>query len=58
MQINEMEQLAFIIAKELGVNKSDVDLIRSIRENKNAYCSALEQIPIKKTYAQIINSPF
>lgn len=58
MQINEMEQLAFIIAKELGVNKSDIDLIKSIRENKNAYCSALKQIPVKKTNTQIMNSPF
>ena len=58
MQINEMEQLAFIIAKELDVNKSDVDLIKSIRENKNAYCSALKQIPVKKNNTQIMNSPF
>ena len=53
-----MEQLAFILAKELGVNKSDVDLIKSIRENKNAYCSALKQIPVKKPNTQIMNSPF
>ena len=30
MEIIEMEQLAFIIAKELGVDKSDIDLVKSI----------------------------
>ena len=34
MEIIEMEQLAFIIAKELGVDKSDIDLVKSIRKDK------------------------
>ena len=33
----EIEQLAFIITKELGVDKPDVDLIKSIRKNKELY---------------------
>lgn len=45
MAYSELEQLTFIIARELGVEKSDVELLKSIREDKNAYHSALRQIP-------------
>jgi len=58
MEIIEMEQLTFIIAKELGVDKSDVDLIKSIRENKEVYYSALKQIPVEIPKAKVIKSPF
>lgn len=54
MEFKEMEQLAFIITKELGVDKSDVDLIKSIRQSKEAYYSALKQIPVEIPKAKIM----
>lgn len=53
-----MEQLAFIIAKELGVDKSDIDLVRSIRKDREAYHSALKQIPVEIPEAKVMKSPF
>jgi len=55
MEFKEMEQLAFIITKELGVDKPDVDLIKSIRQSKEAYYSALKQIPVELPKAKIMN---
>ena len=55
MEFKEMEQLAFIITKELGVDKPDVDLIKSIRQSKEAYISALKQIPVELPKAKIMN---
>lgn len=55
MEFKEMEQLAFIITKELGVDKTDVDLIKSIRQSKEAYYSALKQIPVELPKAKIMN---
>lgn len=58
MEIIEMEQLAFIIAKELGVDKSDIDLVKSIRKDREAYYSALKQIPVEMPEAKVMKSPF
>ena len=55
MEFKEMEQLAFIITKEMDVDKSDVDLIKSIRQSKEAYYSALKQIPVELPKAKIMN---
>ncbi len=55
MEFKEMEQLAFIITKELGVDKSDVDLIKSIRQSKEAYYSALKQIPVERPKAKVMS---
>lgn len=55
MEFNEMEQLAFIVAKELGVDKPDVDLIKSIRQNRDAYSSALKQILIERSKAKVMS---
>lgn len=58
MEQRDMEQLAFIILKELKVNKSDSDLIQSIRTNRKLYLSALRSIPTEVPKAQIIDSPY
>ena len=55
MEFKKMEQLAFIITKEMGVDKLDVDLIKSIRQSKEAYYSALKQIPVELPKAKIMN---
>ena len=55
MEFKKMEQLAFIITKEMDVDKSDVDLIKSIRQSKEAYYSALKQIPVELPKAKIMN---
>lgn len=57
MEMHDMEQLIFIIAKELGVDKSDAELIKSIRENKELYYSALKQIPVVMPKTKVIKSP-
>lgn len=58
MENIEMEQLAFIIAKELSVDKSDIDLINSIRKDKEIYYSVLKQIPVETPKAKVMKSPF
>ncbi len=58
MEFNDMEQLAFIIIKELGVNKPDVDLIKSIRQNREAYNLALKQIPVERPKAKVTSGFF
>lgn len=57
MEMHDMEQLIFIIAKEVGVDKSDAELIKSIRENKELYYSALKQIPVEMPKTKVIKSP-
>lgn len=39
------ELLAFVILKEIAKDKTDVEILHSIRENTKAYYEALEQIP-------------
>ena len=58
MELRDMEKLAFFILKELDLNNSFVDLIKDSRNNCKAYLSALKEIPVDVTKAQIINSPF
>ena len=57
MESLEMEQLAFIITKNLGVDKSDIDLLKSIREANKSYLSAVRQISSKNHTTKIIKSP-
>ncbi len=58
MEFIEMEQLSFIIAKELGVDKSDIDLVKSIRKDREAYYLALKQIPVEIPKAKVMKRPF
>ena len=53
-----MEKLAFLILKELDLKKSDVELVKDIRQNGKAYHSALKEIPVEVPNTQITNSPF
>lgn len=58
MEFIDMEQLAFIIAKELGVDKSNIDLVKSIRKDREEYYSALKQIPVEIPKAKVMKNPF
>jgi hypothetical protein len=58
MEFIDMEQLAFIIAKELCVDKSDIDLVKSIRKDREEYHSALKQIPVEIPKARVMKNPF
>ena len=58
MEFKDIELLAFIISKELGSNKKDDELIKSIRQDSKDYHSALKEIPTEEKKTKIINSPF
>ncbi len=49
----------FIILKELGVNKTDVELIKAIQKNREGYYKALGEIrsAMRSKTAEIINDP-
>lgn len=50
---SEMDELAFIILKELGVDKADVELVQSIRVHRKDFYEARKQIqePLAKAVA-------
>ena len=54
----DMEQLAFIILKELGTDKTDVDLIQSIRIHRDDFYEARKQIQEPLAKAVVIKRPF
>lgn len=58
MELN-IELLAFVILKEIAKDKTDVELLHSVRANTNAYYEAIKQIPKEPPEpAKVIKRPF
>lgn len=58
MDKREIEQLASIVARELGSNKEDTELIESIRQNRELFEAAEKKMAPSSKGTRVIKSPF
>lgn len=58
MDKREMEQLAFVITKELGTTKKDEELIESIRQNIILFKDVEKKIAPTLEGAKVRKSPY